>query len=54
LLIRKAAKVKEIQAITGLGQPKFAKLLHVRVGTLRNWEQSARTDRTCAGALEGN
>jgi hypothetical protein len=31
-----AAKVKEIRAITGLSQPKFAKLLHVDVGTLRN------------------
>jgi hypothetical protein len=31
-----AAKVKEIRAITGLSQPKFAKLLHVDVGTPRN------------------
>ena len=37
-----AAKVKEIRAITGLSQPKFAKLLHVDVGTLRNWEQGRR------------
>ncbi len=34
-----AAKVNEIRAITGSSQPKFAKLLHVDVGTLRNWEQ---------------
>jgi DNA-binding transcriptional regulator YiaG len=34
-----AAKVKQIRAITGLSQPKFAKLLHVDVGGLRNWEQ---------------
>jgi putative transcriptional regulator len=27
-----AAKVKEIRAITGLSQPKFAKLLHVMWG----------------------
>ena len=37
-----AAKVKEIRAITGLSQPKFAKLLHVDVGTQRNWEQGRR------------
>ena len=37
-----AAKVKEIRAITGLSQPKFARLLRVDVGTLRNWEQGRR------------
>jgi putative transcriptional regulator len=34
-----AAKVEEIRAITGLSQLKFAKLLHVVVRVLRNWEQ---------------
>ena len=34
-----AERVKEIRAMTGLSQPKFAQLLHVDVGTLRNWEQ---------------
>ena len=37
-----AAMVKEIRAMTGLSQPLFAKLLHVDVGTLRNWEQGRR------------
>ena len=37
-----ASKVKEIRALTGLSQPKFAKILHVDVGTLRNWEQGRR------------
>ena len=31
--------MKEIRAITGLTQAKFARLLDVDVGTLRNWEQ---------------
>ena len=34
-----AAKVKEIRAMTGLSRPKFAQLLDVDVGTLRNWGQ---------------
>ncbi len=46
-----AAKVKEIRAITGLSQPKFAKLLHVDVGTLRNWEQGRREPTGPARAL---
>jgi len=46
-----AAKVKEIRAITGLSQPKFAKLLHVDVGTLRNWEQGRRAPTGPAQAL---
>ena len=44
-------KVKEIRAITGLSQPKFAKLLHVDVGTLRNWEQGRREPTGPAQAL---
>jgi putative transcriptional regulator len=46
-----AAKVKEIRAITGVSQPKFAKLLHVDVGTLRNWEQGRREPTGPAKAL---
>ena len=37
-----ASRVKEIRALTGLSQPKFSKILHVDVGTLRNWEQGRR------------
>jgi putative transcriptional regulator len=37
-----AAGVKEIRTMTGLSQPQFAKLLHLDVGTLRNWEQGRR------------
>ena len=43
--------VKEIRAITGLSQPKFAKLLNVDVGTLRNWEQGRRQPTGPAKAL---
>jgi putative transcriptional regulator len=46
-----AAKVKEIRAATGLSQPQFAKLLHVDVGTLRNWEQGRREPTGPAQAL---
>jgi putative transcriptional regulator len=46
-----AAKVKEIRAMTGLSQPRFAKLLHVDVGTLRNWEQGRREPSGPAKAL---
>ena len=46
-----AAQVKEIRAITGLSQPKFARLLHVDVGTLRNWEQGRREPTGPAQAL---
>ena len=46
-----AAKVKEIRAITGLSQPRFARLLHVDVGTMRNWEQGRREPTGPAKAL---
>jgi putative transcriptional regulator len=46
-----ATKVKAIRAITGLSQPRFAKLLHVDVGTLRNWEQGRREPTGPAKAL---
>jgi len=34
-----------------LSQPKFAALLHVDVGTLRNWEQGIREPSGPAKAL---
>jgi len=35
-------KAGSIRSITGLGHAKFARLLGVDVGTLRNWEQGRR------------
>jgi len=46
-----AARVKKIRAVTGLSQPKFARLLNVDVGTLRNWEQGRREPTGPAKAL---
>ena len=46
-----ASKVKAIRAMTGLSQPKFARILHVDVGTLRNWEQGRREPTGPARAL---
>jgi putative transcriptional regulator len=46
-----SAQVKEIRAITQLSQPKFARLLQVDVGTLRNWEQGRREPTGPARAL---
>jgi putative transcriptional regulator len=46
-----AVAVKEIRAITHLSQPKFARLLDVDVGTLRNWEQGRREPTGPAKAL---
>lgn len=43
--------VREIRAMTQLSQPKFAKLLQVDVGTLRNWEQGRREPTGPAKAL---
>jgi putative transcriptional regulator len=37
-----ALVVKKIRALTELSQPKFAQILNVDVGTLRNWEQGRR------------
>ena len=34
-----AVKVKDIRKSIGLTQQRFAKLIDVNVGTLRNWEQ---------------
>ena len=37
-----AIAIKALRSKIGLSQPKFAALLHVNVGTLRNWEQGLR------------
>ncbi len=46
-----AAGVKAIRKVTGLSQPKFAKILDVDVGTLRNWEQGRQEPTGPARAL---
>lgn len=46
-----AVAVKEIRQVTGLSQPKFATILSVDVGTLRNWEQGRREPTGPARAL---
>lgn len=45
------AKVKEIRALTKLSQAKFAAVLQVDVGTVRNWEQGRRQPSGPAKAL---
>ena len=37
-----AIAIKGLRSKIGLSQPKFAALLHVNVGALRNWEQGLR------------
>src|SRR5215475_315252 len=46
-----AGSVKALRAKIGLSQPQFAALLHVDVGTLRNWEQGRREPTGPAKAL---
>jgi putative transcriptional regulator len=46
-----AVTVKAIRAITQLSQSRFARLLDVDVGTLRNWEQGRREPTGPAKAL---
>ncbi|MFP2768330.1 helix-turn-helix domain-containing protein [Oceanisphaera sp. KMM 10153] len=46
-----AVKVKAIRKHTGLTQQRFAKLIDVNVGTLRNWEQGRREPTGPAKAL---
>jgi len=46
-----AIAVKELRSKLGLSQTKFAALLHVDVGTLRNWEQGRREPTGPAKAL---
>jgi len=45
------AAIKELRETTGLSQLKFALLLDVDVGTLRNWEQGRRAPTGAARAL---
>src|SRR6185437_15792259 len=42
---------RRIRKASGLSQAKFAKLIHVEVGTLRNWEQRRRTPTGSAQVL---
>lgn len=46
-----ALDVREIRALTGLSQAKFAELLDIEVATLRNWEQGRREPTGPARAL---
>lgn len=46
-----AIEVREIRKSTGLSQEKFARIIHVDVGTLRNWEQGRRDPTGPARAL---
>lgn len=46
-----AVAVKEIRQSTGLSQVKFATIIDVQVGTLRNWEQGRRVPTGPAKAL---
>lgn len=43
--------IKALRAQTGLSQAKFAELLSVDLGTLRNWEQGRREPTGPAKAL---
>ena len=46
-----ALQVKQIRKATGLTQAKFAALIDVQLGTLRNWEQGRRDPTGPAKAL---
>jgi putative transcriptional regulator len=46
-----AIGVTDIRKATGLSQAKFATLIDVHVGTLRNWEQGRREPTGPAKAL---
>ncbi|SON96796.1 Transcriptional regulator protein [Xanthomonas citri pv. fuscans] len=46
-----AVRVKEVRAATGLSQAKFAQVIDVQLGTLRNWEQGRRNPTGPARAL---
>ncbi len=46
-----AISVTDIRKATGLSQAKFATLIGVQVGTLRNWEQGRREPTGPAKAL---
>jgi len=44
-------QIKDIRKATGLTQAKFCKLIDVKLGTLRNWEQGRREPTGPAKAL---
>jgi putative transcriptional regulator len=46
-----AAMIKDLRKRTKLSQAKFAALLRVEIGTLRNWEQGRREPTGPAKAL---
>ncbi len=46
-----AMQIKEIRKATGLSQSKFAAIIDVQLGTLRNWEQGRREPTGPAKAL---
>lgn len=46
-----AVQVKNIRKATGLTQAKFAAMIDVQIGTLRNWEQGRREPTGPAKAL---
>jgi putative transcriptional regulator len=46
-----ALQVKAIRQTTGLSQAKFAAMIDVQLGTLRNWEQGRRDPTGPARAL---
>lgn len=46
-----SVRVKEIRRASGLSQAKFADVIHVEIGTLRNWEQGRREPTGPAKAL---
>ncbi|KGE67011.1 MULTISPECIES: DNA-binding transcriptional regulator [Pseudomonas] len=46
-----ALQAKQIRKATGLTQAKFAAMIDVQIGTLRNWEQGRREPTGPAKAL---
>jgi putative transcriptional regulator len=46
-----AVDVQEIRKSTGLSQANFARIIHVQLGTLKNWEQGRRDPTGPAKAL---
>jgi putative transcriptional regulator len=46
-----AVVVKKVRDATGLSQAKFARIINVQLGTLRNWEQGRRAPTGPARAL---
>lgn len=46
-----AYRVRSLRQSLNLSQPEFARLVHVSVGTIRNWEQGRREPEGPAFAL---